>query len=199
LRLTTNCGHELLVDGLLYGKGVNASSPATNESISRDDWGAAQSSAPQPWQKNLDGLPVNSKLELKENLFAAGDTTRIFDLVRKENDRLPLWPLAGEQGVIAGYNMAKRKDSYPWRHYNGGISCNAFSIFGLDFISASFREIPSNMSDWHSLEEKKGDSYSRLNFYQNQLKGFILSGRNNIKKSGPLLAQIKRQAIQEQS
>ncbi len=202
LLLTSNRGRELLVDGLLYGKGVNAVSLATNNQISRDDWGAAQSRAPQPWQESQEGLPVNSKLELSENLFAAGDTARIFDLVRKETDRLPLWPLAGEQGVIAGHNMANanRNNSGPARNYSGGISCNAFSIFGLDFISAGYREIPSQVSDWHSLEQKKDGSYSRLNFYRNQLKGFILcessrTSTGNIRKSGPLLARIKREAL----
>ena len=202
LRLTTSCGRELLVDGLLYGKGVNATNPLDNRSISRDDWGATISRAPYPWQEARNGLPANSRLELCENLFVAGDTARIFDLARKESDRLPLWPLAGEQGLIAGYNMAitKRKDSRPARDYAGGISCNAFSIFDLDFISAGYREIPTDDNDWHSIEQKKGDFYSRLNFHKNQLKGFILSessntSSGNIRKSGPLLTRIKREAL----
>jgi len=197
LRLTTSRGRELLVDGLLYGKGVKATSPLGNNRISHDDWGAAQSQTPHPWQETRNGLPTNSHMELCENLFVAGDSARIFDLVRKKSERLPLWPLAGEQGVVAGYNMAHsiRKNSRPARRYAGGISCNAFSIFGLDFISAGYREIPTDKNDWHSLEQKKGDSYSRLNFHQNKLKGFILTGFNNIKNAGPLLSQIKRQAL----
>ena len=205
LKLTSNRGRELRVDGLLYGKGVNAASPLDNSSLSRDDWGAAISSAPQPWQGTQDGISVNSYLELNENLFVAGDTARIFDLVRGETDRLPLWPLAGEQGLVAGFNMvnANLKESRLSRRYAGGISCNAFSIFGLDFISAGYREIPADESGWHSLEQKRGDSYSRLNFYRNQLKGFIISGSGNtssgnIKKAGPLLARIKREALSRQ-
>ncbi len=200
LKLTTSRGRELLVDGLLYGKGVNATNPLGNSSISHDDWGASQSSAPQPWQEAQDGIPVNSHLENKENLFAAGDTARIFDLVREKYDRLPLWPLAGEQGLVAGSNMTR---SRPARRYTGGVSCNAFSIFSLNFISAGYREIPTDESGWHSLEQKKGDSYSRLNFHQNQLKGFIISGSGNsssgnIRKAGPLLARIKREALSRQ-
>ncbi len=202
LKLTTSLGRELLVDGLLYGKGVNAVSPLDDSSISRDDWGAARSSAPQPWQESGGGIPTNPHLETGENLFVAGDTARIFDLVRGETDRLPLWPLAGEQGLIAGFNMANADitEARLTRRYAGGISCNAFSIFGLDFISAGYREIPANESDWHTLEQKKGDSYSRLNFHRNQLKGFIVSGSgnknsDNIRKAGPLLTRIKREAL----
>ncbi len=205
LKLTTSHGRELLVDGLLYGKGVNAASPLGSSDISHDDWGAAQSSAPKPWQETQDGIPVNSHLEFKKNLFAAGDTAQVFDLVRGESNRLPLWPLAGEQGLVAGFNMANAnlKDSPPTRLYTGGISCNAFSIFGLDFISAGYREVPTDENGWHSLKQKKGDSYSRLNFYQNQLKGFILSGSGitgsgNIRKAGPLLARMKREALSRQ-
>ncbi|MEA3333938.1 MAG: FAD/NAD(P)-binding oxidoreductase [Pseudomonadota bacterium] len=199
LKLTTSHGRELLVDGLLYGKGVNATSPLENPNISREDWGAEQSNAPQPWQNSQDGILVNSHLELEKNLFAAGDTARIFDLVREKNDRLPLWPLAGKQGLVAGYNMAK-ETSHLTRRYAGGISCNAFSVFGLDFISAGYREIPNNENDWHFIEEKKENSYSRLNFHRNRLKGFTLCETNdinsgNLKKAGPLLARIKRETL----
>ncbi len=203
LKLTTSLGRELLVDGLLYGKGVNAISPLGNSNISRDDWGAARSSAPQPWQESGDGIPTNPLLETGENLFVAGDTARIFDLVRGQTGRLPLWPLAGEQGLVAGFNMANANnitEARLTRRYAGGVSCNAFSIFGLDFISAGYREIPTNESDWHTLEQKKGNSYSRLNFYRNQLKGFIVSdsgnkNSDNIRKAGPLLTRIKREAL----
>ncbi|MEA1921062.1 MAG: FAD/NAD(P)-binding oxidoreductase [Pseudomonadota bacterium] len=199
LKLTTSHGRELLVDGLLYGKGVNATSPLDNRNISRDDWGADQSNAPQPWQNAQVGILANSRLELDQNLFVAGDTAQIFDLVRGKNDRLPLWPLAGEQGLVAGYNMTKGT-SHLAHHYPGGISCNAFSLFGLDFISAAYREIPNNENDWHFIEEKKENSYSRFNFHRNRLKGFILCDTTNInsgnlKKAGPLLARIKREAL----
>ena len=202
LKLTTSHGRELLVDGLLYGKGVNATSPFAERKISRDDWGADQSNAPQPWQKTQNGIPVNSQLEFDNNLFVAGDTAMIFDLVRGKNDRLPLWPLAGEQGLVAGYNMAART-SHLGRSYAGGISCNAFSVFGLDFISAGYREIPDHENDWHCIEEKKDNSYCRLNFQQNRLKGFILCDSSNssninsgnLKKAGPLLARIKRESL----
>ena len=202
LRLTTSRGREILVDGLLYGKGVKAANPLNNSTVSCEEWGADTSSAPHPWQKSVNGLPTTPRLELCENIFVAGDTARIFDLARQESDRLPLWPLAGEQGGIAGYNMAhsQGKDYHPARHYAGGISANAFSIFGLDFISAGYREAPADNDEWHSIKQKKGDSYSRLNFHRNQLKGFILSEPGNyrsgqLKKAGPLLARIKREAL----
>jgi NADPH-dependent 2,4-dienoyl-CoA reductase/sulfur reductase-like enzyme len=204
LKITTNQGRELLVDGLLYGKGVAAANPLDNnqvtDNISQDSWGADQNNLPRPWQQQMEnGIDVNSRLEFHPNIYAAGDTARIFDLARKETNRLPLWPLAGEQGLIAGHNMAAKTPNLN-RRYSGGISCNAFSLFGLDFISAGYREIPADNHEWHSTKQKPANSYSRLNFHHNQLKGFILCNANpdnicSLKKAGPLLARIKREAM----
>ncbi len=205
LKITTGNGRELLVDGLLYGKGVATANPFANNKVtdnsSQENWGADHNDLPHPWQQMQNGITVNSRLELQPNIFAAGDNARIFDLVRTKTDRLPLWPLAGEQGLIAGHNMAadSRKSC---RHYPGGISCNSFSLFGLDFISAGYREIPDGDPDWYCLESKQTNLYNRLNFHRNRLKGFILCNPNpgninQLKKSGPLLARIKREALKK--
>lgn len=205
LKITTSNGRELLADGLLYGKGVASANPFINHKVtdhtSQENWGADHNEPPHPWQQMQNGITVNSGLELQPNIFAAGDTARTFDLVRAKTDRLPLWPLAGEQGLIAGHNMAA--NSYKsYRHYSGGISCNSFSLFGLNFISAGYREIVDDDPNWHCTRTKQANLYSRLNFHRNQLKGFILCNANpdnlnNLKKSGPLLARIKREALKK--
>jgi len=203
LKITTSKGRELRVDGLLYGKGIAAAIPLdknkVTDNISQDNWGADQNRLPNPWQQMQNGIEVNARLEFQPNIYAAGDTARIFDLANEQPGRLPLWPLAGEQGLIAGHNMAAANPDSN-RRYPGGISCNSFSLFGLDFISAGYREIPTNNRDWHSIEQKQANSYSRLNFHKNQLKGFILCNANpdninSLKKSGPLLAKIKRETL----
>ncbi len=203
LKITTSSDRELLVDGLLYGKGVAAAHPLDKNQVvdnsSQDNWSADQSKLPNPWQQMQNGIKVNSQLEFQPNIYAAGDTARIFDLARKQTDRLPLWPLAGEQGLFAGHNMTAATPNSN-RHYPGGVSCNSFSLFGLDFISAGYREIPTDDRNWHSRKQKQAKFYSRLNFHKNQLKGFILCNANpdninSLKKSGPLLARIKREAL----
>ncbi len=208
LKLTTNRGRESLVDGLLYGKGVAAVNPLDHDNspdyLSRDNWGADQANHPGLRSDSSEkryGIALNSHLEYKPNIFAAGDAARVFDLVHGRNDRLPLWPLAGEQGNIAGRNMAITPPR-PLRNYPGAISCNAFSLFNLDFISAGYRVIPRDNPDWHSDKIIFNNTYCRLNFHKNQLKGFILSSSNHknlnlLRKSGPLLAQIKREALDQ--
>lgn len=190
LKLYTSKERQIIVDNLLYGKGVNASSP-----LSRDDWGAAENNSLLPGEQAGDGLLVNEKMALADGLFAAGDCAAVFDLAAGITTRLALWPLAGEQGRIAGANMAGAERRYP-----GGISCNAFSFFGLDCISAGYRELPASADqDWRSHREENSIFYRRLNYYRDQLKGFIITAAgsasfNQLKKAGPMLQQMRQEA-----
>ncbi|MCD6268744.1 MAG: NAD(P)/FAD-dependent oxidoreductase, partial [Deltaproteobacteria bacterium] len=97
---------------------------------------------------------------------------------------------AGEQGFIAGCNMAGHQ-----RLYHGGISCNSFTLFGLDFISAGFKELPLDNKEWRRESTPVAGGYSTLIFHQEKLKGFILVGGKIIRKAGPLLAEIKRNCL----
>ncbi len=206
LKLTSNRGRESLVDGLLYAKGVIPINPLAQanapDNLSRDNQGAEPVNHPEPRSdssKRQDGIALDSHLEYSANIFAAGDAARVFDLVRGRSERLPLWPLAGEQGHLAGRNMATTRPGSLY-DYPGAISCNAFSFFNLDFISAGDRVIPQDNPDWHSDKTIRNDTYCRLNFHKNRLKGFILSSANHnnlnhLRKSGPLLARIRREAL----
>jgi NADPH-dependent 2,4-dienoyl-CoA reductase/sulfur reductase-like enzyme len=185
LLLTTSKGRELVVDGLLYGKGVAAASP-----LAVDNWGADESSFPALAAGAGGGLKVDRRLALAEDVYAAGDIAAAYDLLAQKPGRIPLWPTAGEQGFIAGCNMAGRP-----RIYHGGISCNSFSLFGLDFISAGFKEIPTDSEGWHREESSHGDSYRALIFHQGKLKGFILAGADNLREAGPRLMEIRRNCL----
>ncbi|NPA25350.1 MAG: hypothetical protein GXO34_05955, partial [Deltaproteobacteria bacterium] len=180
-------------DAVLYGKGVGAESP-----LSSDRWGAEESRAPAAMNNPADGLKTDPFLRLGERIFAAGDTARVLDLLQRRPNRLPLWPLAGEQGLVAGHNMAvlaaNRPESF-LRRYPGGIAGNSFSLFGLDFISTGFRTLPEKSDVWRTEVEKKDGAYRRLNFAGEKLKGFILAGRKNILEAGPLRAAVQRNAL----
>ena len=98
----------------------------------------------------------------------------------------------------AGYNLAARVakgPERPLRRYHGGIACNSFSLFGLDFISAGYRVIPEGEAGWEKQRKRKGGSYRRLNFREKRLKGFILAGPEEILKAGPLLNRIRYEAL----
>ncbi len=183
LLLTTSTGRELTVDGLLYGKGVTACGP-----IAADNWGADEASG--KGAAGADGLVVDRRQACAEGVYAAGDVAVVYDLVSRRPGRMPLWPTAGEQGAVAGFNMAGR----PCLYY-GGISCNSFSLFGLDFISAGFRKLQAAADGWQRQSTSTDVGYSSLIYHQNELKGFILAGNRTILKAGPLLAEIKRNCL----
>jgi NAD(P)H-nitrite reductase large subunit len=77
------------------------------------------------------GIVVDNYMQTNvPDVFASGDVAEAYDFVTKENRHLPLWPLAHEQGQIAGYNMAGKKVAY-----NGGTNMSALKYYGIPMIS----------------------------------------------------------------
>lgn len=64
-------------------------------------------------------------------IFAAGDCAEGIDVARGKPWVNAIWPVAVEQGRIAGWNMAGRKVANP-----GGLSRNVIRIFDLDVMTA---------------------------------------------------------------
>jgi len=77
------------------------------------------------------GIVVDSYMQTSlSDIYASGDVAEVYDFVTKENRQLPLWPLAHEQGKIAGYNMVGKKVAY-----TGGTSMSALKYYGIPIIS----------------------------------------------------------------
>lgn len=86
------------------------------------------------------GIIANKYLQTNiPNIYAAGDIAEVYDLVLKKHSLHPTWPVATEQGRIAGYNMCGIKAPY-----QGAITSNAFKIKELHIISAGIIEPPDN-------------------------------------------------------
>ncbi|RKX57277.1 MAG: NAD(P)/FAD-dependent oxidoreductase, partial [Thermodesulfobacteriota bacterium] len=86
------------------------------------------------------GIIANKYLQTNiPNIYAAGDVAEVYDLVLKKYSLHPTWPVATEQGRIAGYNMCGIKAPY-----QGAIISNAFKIKELHIISAGIIEPPDN-------------------------------------------------------
>ena len=189
LRLTLTDGRALEVDGLLYGKGVKAAAPA---------WQTTTKKQPATAPNEGNGFAVDDCLRLAERVFAAGDTVRVLNLASGRRERLALWPLAGEQGRLVAWNQAQLAAGRPESRllrYPGGLPGNAFSLFGLDFISAGQRTFPPAVTDWEKSCQATPATYRRLNLQAGRLRGFILCGRPAILEAGPLYARIRREAL----
>lgn len=77
------------------------------------------------------GIVVDSYMQTNTpDIYASGDVAEVYDFVHKVPHQLPLWPLAYEQGKIAGYNMAGKKIVY-----TGATNMSALKYYGIPLIS----------------------------------------------------------------
>ncbi len=119
------------------------------------------------------------------NIYAAGDCTETFDPALGALSVNALWPVAIEQGRIAGANMAGEKTVY-----DGSIGMNSIEFFGLPTISLGIHKV----SEPKSYEELKrsnaaSSSYRRLLFRGKMLVGAVMVG--DIRSSGLYLRLIR--------
>ena len=87
------------------------------------------------------GILVNDYLETTcENIYAAGDVAQARSL-GSGFQVLPIWPVAVNQGKVAGWNMAIRNSTRRSMReeaicYQGGIQVNIAQCFGLNIMAA---------------------------------------------------------------
>ncbi len=109
------------------------------------------------------GIAVNDRQETSiENVYAAGDNCESYDLAAKETRILAILPNAAQQGLVAGCCMAGGN-----AHFAGGIPVNAIGFFGLHVATAG-------VYVGESYVERSGNSYKKLFYSDNVLKGYIL-------------------------
>jgi NAD(P)H-nitrite reductase large subunit len=77
------------------------------------------------------GIIVDDMMQTNvPNVYASGDVAEAYDYILQQNRLLPLWPLAVEEGSVAGYNMAGVKTLY-----NGGTNMSSLKYFGIPIVS----------------------------------------------------------------
>jgi NAD(P)H-nitrite reductase large subunit len=120
------------------------------------------------------------------NIYTAGDVCESFDLTMGGLAQNALWPLAVEQGRIAGANMAGEKLSY-----EGSLGMNSIELFGLALVSLGIYKIKegdTNFQEFKSCDEKAG-LYKKIILKDNVIVGAVLVG--DIRPSGILLRLIR--------
>jgi nitrite reductase (NADH) large subunit len=133
-----------------------------------------------------EGIIVNDLLQTDiANIYAAGDVCQAFDLALGKTSVNALWPVAVEQGKVAGMNMAGDKVNYA-----GALGMNSLEFFGLPVISLG---IFNTRQDPAFIELKNVDTklniYKKLVIKDNLLVGAVLVG--NISNSGVFLSLIR--------
>ena len=125
-----------------------------------------------------EGIIANNLMQTNiPNIYTAGDVC--------ENSPA-LWPIAVEQGRIAGANMAGDN-----LNYQGSLGMNSIEFFGLPVVSLGVYKIKEGDSGFEELKikDEKANSYKKLILKDNYLLGAVLVG--DIKPSGILLRLIR--------
>jgi NAD(P)H-nitrite reductase large subunit len=114
------------------------------------------------------GILVNSNMETNiKNIYAAGDCTAAKEILTGKTMPIPIIPLASQQGMTVGCNMAGKK-----KEYKGGLSLNALQFGGAQIISYGFIRDEANGEILKKLDEKQG-IYKKIIIKKNKITGAV--------------------------
>ncbi|RJP64322.1 MAG: NAD(P)/FAD-dependent oxidoreductase [Candidatus Abyssobacteria bacterium SURF_17] len=131
------------------------------------------------------GIVVNEHMETSASgIYAAGDVAESIDRARKQRWVNALWPVAVEQGRIAGMNMAGRRVSY-----KGSLSRNVMRVFDTDILTAGIVNPPKE-DEYHVIShcDRRRGTYRKLVFRDDVLVGVVMV--NSVEQGGVLVALI---------
>jgi NAD(P)H-nitrite reductase large subunit len=132
------------------------------------------------------GIVVDNSMRTNvPNVYASGDVAEAYDFVLNQNRLLPLWPLAVQEGKVAGYNMAGKKTDY-----EGGTNMSALKYFGVPIVSIGIAN-PKEDAAYEVLvkHEPERNLYKKLVLKDNVIVGMTLV--NDIEKAGILFHLMK--------
>ncbi len=133
------------------------------------------------------GIVVDNHLQTSvPGIFAAGDVAQAMDVARKRTWVNAVWPVAVEQGRLAGANMAGRPVSY-----RGSLGRNVMRIFGLDVMSGGIVNPPGK--DGYTVLTRFDPirkMYRKVTLQGDILVGLAMVG--GIEQGGVLLSLIQR-------
>jgi nitrite reductase (NADH) large subunit len=134
-----------------------------------------------------EGIIASSLMQANiPNIYTAGDVCEGFDITSNGPSINALWPIAVEQGKIAGANMSGER-----LEYEGSLGMNAIEFFGLPAISLGIYKVKGESGSFEELKlmDAKNNLYKKLILKDNLLIGAILIG--DIKNSGIFLRIIR--------
>ncbi len=114
------------------------------------------------------GIVVDNTMQTSvPDVYASGDAAEAYDFILQQNRLLPLWPLAIEEGRVAGFNMAGQKTLY-----NGGTNMSSLKYFGIPIVSIGL----ANPKDDQSLEVLVKSDVDRKVYKKVVLRGNVIVG-----------------------
>jgi NAD(P)H-nitrite reductase large subunit len=133
------------------------------------------------------GIIVDDTMQTNlPDVYASGDVAEAYDYILNQNRLLPLWPLAVEEGRVAGYNMAGKKTLY-----NGGTNMSSLKYFGVPIVSVGLAN-PKDDPTLEILVKHDADKgvYKKLVLKDNVIVGLTMV--NAIERSGIIFNLLKK-------
>lgn len=137
------------------------------------------------------GVLVNEYMQTSDpDIFAAGDVAESYDMVVDEARVNAIWPLASQQGRVAGANMAGETTSFP-----GGFPKNSLSLLGLQTVSMGHVDPPDDTYEVISRIDREKHVYRKFILKDGCICGGIFIG--DIEKAGIITGLIKNRILLE--
>jgi NAD(P)H-nitrite reductase large subunit len=137
--------------------------------------------------KSNEGIIADNFMQTSiPNIYTAGDVCESFDVSSGEFAVNALWPVAVEQGKIAGANMSGDK-----LDYMGSLGMNSIEFFGFPVISLGVYKVNECDNTFQEVKffDTKNNIYKKIILKNNMIVGATLAG--DIKNSGVFLRLIR--------
>ncbi|NTV41905.1 MAG: NAD(P)/FAD-dependent oxidoreductase [Syntrophobacteraceae bacterium] len=133
------------------------------------------------------GVLVDDRLETSvPGVYAAGDVAEHFDVARKCRWVNAIWPVAVEQGRVAGMNMAGLQVTY-----KGSLGRNVMRVFDVDVLSGGLVNPPDEGCRVLADFSPRQGMYRKLVMRDGKLVGLVMV--NRIEEGGTLLSLIHQE------
>lgn len=149
-----------LEDGLRYdceliiiGKGVSPNMEIARDAGLKTNWGIATDNF--------------MKTSVKD-IFAAGDVAESYDVTLEESSINAIWPVACEQGRIAGLNMLGENEQH-----DGSLAMNSIEFFGLPVISIGITRPKKEGYEEIVRKDERNNIYKKVVLRNNVIVGAI--------------------------
>ena len=142
---------------------------------------------------SLGGIKIDKQMMTSSpDIYAAGDVCETFDIARNTHFINAIWPMAVEQGQVAGLNMAGRKTEY-----GGSVRMNSIGNFiGFPAMSMGVTH-PQECSyveeecHFQEIKTRSKNIYKKIILKNGCIVGAIFVGQTQ--KSGIITALLRKQ------
>ncbi|RJQ51425.1 MAG: NAD(P)/FAD-dependent oxidoreductase [Desulfobacteraceae bacterium] len=142
---------------------------------------------------DMGGIKTDAQMRTNiENIYAAGDVCETFDIARNTHFINAIWPMAVEEGKVAGLNMAGRRSVFP-----GSVRMNSIGNFiGFPAMSMGVTH-PSECSYadencyFEEIKNRTKNVYKKIILKNGTIIGAIFVGQTQ--KSGIITTLMRKQ------